>query len=138
MYGLYAASGNTEFCKEHDAEIVSIAYRIQQYSTNDDCRNEARRLLFRHYCDTNRKAEALQIADSMASIETCLERNIYWALEGDDRISYLTERIADDLRQLTWDICAYATHANISDETKDRLEKLRESIENSVETELSE
>ena len=81
MYALYVASEDKILCQKYDAEIVSIAYRIQQHSTNDNCRNEARRLLFRHYCDTNRKAEALQIADSMSNIETCLERNLYWALE---------------------------------------------------------
>ena len=56
MYALYVASEDKELCKAYDGEIVSIAYRIEQHSTDNDCRNEARSILFRHYCDTNRKA----------------------------------------------------------------------------------
>ena len=137
MYALYAASEDEKLCREYDAEIVSIAYRIQQYSTDDDCRNEARRLLFRHYCDTNRKAEALHIADGMAAIETCLERNIYWALEGNDRISYLKEKISDDLRELLWDIWAYSVHADLSDDERNSYDKLREEIECAVKKRVS-
>ena len=63
MYALYAASEDEDFCRAHDAEILAIAARIFDYSADDDCRNEARRLLFRHCCDTGRTAEALKIAD---------------------------------------------------------------------------
>ena len=125
MYGLYAACEEPTFCQAHDAEIISIAYRIQQYSTDDKCRNEARRLLFRHYSDTNRKTEALKIADGLAHIETCFELNIYWALDGEDRISYLKERISNDLRQLAWDIEAYSTHGGFDANKKASLTDLR-------------
>ncbi len=132
MYALYAATEDEALCRKYDAEIVSIAYRIQQYSTDDDCRNEARRLLFRHYCDTNRKAEAMQIAQNMASVETCREYNIYWALEGDDKINYLKELMACDLKQLLWDIWAYETHAKLEESDKEDLVKMRAEIENMV------
>ncbi|MBR6808168.1 MAG: helix-turn-helix transcriptional regulator [Clostridia bacterium] len=132
MYALYVASEDEDLCKEYDAEIVSIAYRIQQHATDDDTRNDARSILFRHYCDTNRKAEAIQIADSMARIETCLERNIYWALEGKDRLDYLKERISDDLHYLLWDIWAYSTHAELDESDKVRLDELRVDLENAV------
>ena len=137
MYVLYVASEDEELCREYDAEIVSIAYRIQRHSTDDDSRNEARRILFRHYCDTNRKAEALQIADSMAPIETCLERNIYWALEGEDRLEYLKERITDDLKYLLWDISAYSTHADIDESDKQMYDDLCVELENSVRKKFS-
>ncbi len=132
MYALYVASEDEDLCKEYDAEIVSIAYRIQQHSTDDDSRNEARRILFRHYCDTNRKAEAIQIADSMARIETCLERNIYWALEGKDRLDYLEERISEDLHYLLWDIHAYSTHADLKENDKASFDTLRADLEKTV------
>ena len=132
MYALYVASEDEDLCKEYDAEIVSIAYRIQQHSTDDDSRNEARRILFRHYCDTNRKAEAIQIADGMARIETCLERNIYWALEDKDRLDYLEERITDDLHYLLWDIHAYSTYADLKENDKVRFDDLRANIEKAV------
>lgn len=134
MYALYAASEDEEFCKKHDGEIISIAYRIREYSRDSRLRNEARRLLFRHYCDTNRRTEALRLADEMADIETSRERNLYWALEGEDRVAYLKERISDDLLALTWDVWAYSIHADISDETRDSLDTLREKIEKDVRT----
>ena len=132
MYALYAASEDPALCKKYDTEIVSIAYRIQQYSTDDKCRHEARRLLFRHYCDTNRKAEALQIANGMASIETCIERNIYWALEEKDRVPYLRERIVDDSRQLLWDIWAYSIHQKLKADGQEKIDQLRNKIEVAV------
>ncbi|MBQ3099885.1 MAG: helix-turn-helix transcriptional regulator [Clostridia bacterium] len=136
MYALYVACEDDELCKVYDGEIVSIAYRIEQHSTDSDSRNTARSILFRHYCDTNRRAEALQIADGMARIETSLERNIYWALEGEDRIAYLKERMSDDLHYLLWDISAYVCHANISDDEKERLDCMTQKIKNMVKENL--
>ena len=132
MYALYAASEDEDFCRAHDAEILSIADRIFDYSQEEDCRNEARRLLFRHCCDTGRTAEALKIAGEMPEIETCLERNIYWVLDGEDRLSYLRERIEDDLRALTWDIWAYETHAPLPPDEKRTLETLYTTIDRMV------
>ena len=129
LYGLYAASEDADFCRVHDEEIFAIAARIEEYSKDEYCRNEARRLLFRHYCDTGRNKEARHVAAGMAKIEACFERNYYWALEGEERLAYLKERIADDLRYLTWDIWAYETHADIGEEEKHALELLREQIE---------
>ena len=132
MYALYAASEDEDFCKAHDAEILAIADRIFDYSQDDDCRNEARRLLFRHCCDTGRTAEALKIAGEMPEIETCVERNMYWVLTGEDRLSYLRERISDDLRALTWDIWAYGTHAPLPPEEKRELDELYQKIDRMV------
>ena len=129
MYALYAASEDEDFCKAHDAEIISIADRIFTYSQNSKCRDEARRLLFRHYCDTDRIPEARIIAEELPEIETSYERNIYWMLDGEERLSCLTDRIADDLRALTWDIWAYSVHADLSTEEKARLEMLYQKIE---------
>ncbi len=132
MYALYAAAEDAELCKQYDEEITSIGYRLLQYSTDSDCRNEARRLLFRHYCDTNRKMNAMQLADDMASIETCIERNIYWALDEADRCDYLKERILDDLRQLLWDIWAYSIHSSPNESDKFKLDQARIKIESVV------
>ena len=132
MYALFAASEDDKLCLKYDPEIDSIADRINQYSTNEACRNEARRLLFRHYCETNRKTQARQIAEGMAKEDTCRERNLYWALEGDERISFLKERISHDLGQLLWDLWAYSVHARLSDEKVSEFDAARESIETAV------
>ena len=129
MYALYAASEDDDLCREYDPEIISIYYRIQRYSTDNYCRNETLRLLFRHYCDTGRAADAKRLAANMASAETCYDYNIYWALEGEERVSYLKDRISDDLRQLLWDIWAYSVHSEVSDDEKQQLNDLRQEIE---------
>ena len=133
MYALYAASEDEDLCRAYDAEIVSIAYRIHQYSTDNRCRNESRRLLFRHYCDTNRKAEAMQIAEGMADIETCRERNLYWALEGEDRVDHLRGRISDDLNMLLWDLWAFSVHASLTEDERASFDAARAVIEDEVE-----
>ena len=78
----------------------------------------------------------MQIADGMARIETSLERNIYWALEGDDRIAYLKERMSDDLHYLLWDISAYLCHSNISDDEKECLNCMSQKIKNMIKENL--
>ncbi|MBQ8368563.1 MAG: helix-turn-helix transcriptional regulator [Clostridia bacterium] len=128
MYALYAASEDADFCREHDGEIVSIACRIREYSRDEDCRNEARRLLFRHYCDTNRRAEAMRIADTMPDIESCRQRNLYWALDGTPRAAHLRERIADELRELDWAVWAYSVHASLPEEKRAELNAMRERV----------
>lgn len=113
MYALYTASGDETLCKEYDSEIVTLYNRIQQYSTDNDCRNQARAFLFRHYCDTGRKAEALQVADGLPSIEICRERCMYWALEEKDRNAYLLERIKEDIHQLIWEWHALVANGGV-------------------------
>ena len=132
MYALYAASEDAELCRGYDTEIVSIYDRIQKYSTDNYCRSESLRLLFRHYCDTNRTAEAKQLAEGMASMETCRENNIYWALGNNERPAYLKKRISDDLRDLLWSIQAYSTYAELDKNEKQKLDCLRTDIEEKV------
>ena len=129
MYALYVASENDDLCRKYDPEIISIYDRIQKYSADNYCRNETLRLLFRHYCDTDRIAEAKRLATNMASVETCYDYNIYWALKGEERVSFLENRISGDLRQLSWDIWAYSEHSDISDDEKQQLNDLRQEIE---------
>ncbi|MBE6776711.1 MAG: helix-turn-helix transcriptional regulator [Ruminococcaceae bacterium] len=132
LYALYVASEDEALCCEYDEEIISIAEWIEKYSVDNYCRNEANRVLFRHYCDTDRKKEALYIATKMADIETCIQRNKYWSLEGKERVEFLKERISDDLRQLLWDIWAFSEHSYLDEIEKSELDKLRENIDNSV------
>ena len=129
MYALYAASEDDDLCRKYDPEIISIYYRIHRYSTDNYCRNETLRLLFRHYCDTGRTAEAKKLATNMASVETCYDYNIYWALEGKERVNFLKDRVSNDLRQLLWDIWAYSVHSEVSDDEKQQLNDLRQEIE---------
>ena len=69
------------------------------------------------------------VLEDMPLIEVSREQNMYWMLEGDERLTHLKERIGDDLRYLIWDIWAYSVHADISFEEKQELEKLYQQIE---------
>jgi hypothetical protein len=62
----------------------------------------------------------------MADIETCIQRNKYWAVEGNERIEFLRERISDDLRQLLWDLSAFSENSNLDVTEKIELDLLRE------------
>ena len=73
----------------------------------------------------------------MARIETSLERNIYWALDGADRIAYLKERMADDMHYLLWDLNAYACHADISEEERERLDSVCQKIKTQMKESLN-
>ena len=132
MYALYAASEDEEFCREHDEEIIGIAYHIEEYSRNEKCRTESLRWLFRHYCDTNRKIQAMQIAEKMPSIENSYERNIYWALSGSEKAEYLKQRISDDMHYLFWDLAAYAKNFNINDKAYKKINMIEADLHNII------
>lgn len=128
MYALYAGCEDEDFCREHDGEIIAIAARIAEFSRDEYCRNESKRLLFRHYCDTGRKTDALRIAEGFPDAEHCYQSNIYWALDGKERLEHLRERISDGLRELDWAIWAYSVHGDLSDEKRDELNAVRENV----------
>ena len=132
MYGLYAATEDENMLRQYDEEIIFIARWIRQYSLDDYCRNESRRLLFRHYCDTNRKAEAFTILQSMPEMDHSRDVNMYWVLDGDDKIEHLKTRISTGLRDLSWAIWAYSEKAPIGSDEKNELNNLRHNIEKSV------
>jgi len=134
MYALYAASEDGGMSEEDEQEFIMKAHHIRQFSTDDYCRNESIRLLFRHYCDTNRKSEARFLLDSMPTDECTREANEYWLTSGEERVEYLKKRVSTSLRDLSWAIWAYACHANISAEEKAELKVLRGDIEERVKT----
>ena len=73
-----------------------------------------------------------EMVNHMAKIETSYERNLYWALDGKERVDYLKERVSDDLRQLLWDLWAYSVHANLNEEKISEFDAARETIEQTV------
>jgi len=132
LYALYVASEDEDFCREHDDEIISIAERIDKYSSRRDWRDEARRLLFRHYIDTGRRDEAIRLTEEMAMMETCFERNIYWALEDSDRVPFLKKRIAEDMKYLCWDISALSLHSDMKAADRERCDEILRTIDEVV------
>lgn len=122
MYALYVASEDETLCKRYDEEIISIGERILNYCHEDSIRMETKRLLFRHYCDTNRKPKARSIVDTLPEENASKETNIYWLLEGDERMHYLKERISVYTNHLLWAIWALAMHSN---ETEEKINALQ-------------
>lgn len=116
MYALYVASEDEILSKRYDEEIIQIGERILSYCHDDTIRTEAKRLLFRHYCDTDRKQKARSIVDTLPEENVSKETNIYWVLEGDERMHYLKERISTYSSHLSWAIWALAMHNNEADE----------------------
>lgn len=137
MYALYVACEDEELCKEYDEEIIAISDWIRKYSIDDDCRNEAKRLIFRHYCDTGRKSDAMKIAGTMADIETSRQRNLYWVLEGEEKVNFVKARIFDDLKYLIWDINTYSNLEDISDIEKAKIGELCDNIKTAVENQFA-
>ena len=50
--------------------------------------------------------------------------NIYWLLEGDERMHYLKERISVYTNHLSWAIWALAMHSNETEEKINALQSL--------------
>lgn len=125
MYALYVASEDEILSKRYDEEIIAIGERILTYCHDDALRMEAKRLLFRHYCDTGRKTHALSIVTTLPEENASKEVNIYWALEGEERSQYLKERIDTFTTNLAWAIWAQATHSGTTEEKIKFLETLQ-------------
>lgn len=119
MYVLYVSCEDETLCNRYNEEIISIGERILNYCHDDAIRMEAKKLLFRHYCGTNRKIKAIEIASTLP--DECKEEILYWALDGEDRLNHLKELIIHNTRDLTWAIWAYATHTG---STEDKIKFL--------------
>ena len=68
----------------------------------------------------------------MPEAEHSRDGNMYWVLEGDEKIAHLKARISTSLRDLSWAIWAYSEHASINDDEKNDLTNLKRRIEKSV------
>ena len=93
MYALFLegdSDGSNPGWKEamvrNDAEIVSLGERIVRNCTDEDIRNEAKRLLAFNHCEMGRKAEGRAIYETLPLFEHCRELNIGWALEDKEEI----------------------------------------------------
>lgn len=75
--------------ERYDAEIVSLGKRIMKYCPDQTIRLEATaRLAFQH-CEMGRKKLGRMLYETLPSQETCRENQIWWALEEDEKLSFL-------------------------------------------------
>lgn len=75
-----------EATERNDAEIISLGERIIRSCTDEDIRNEAKRLLAFNHCEMGRKAEGRAIYETLPLFEHCRELNIGWALEDKEEL----------------------------------------------------
>lgn len=112
MFALFVAGdddGNIPDWKEnrqkYDDEIIRIGERIMKYCPDPDLRLEATaRLAFQH-CEMGRKRKGRELYETLPTMELCCEHNIWWALEDDEKLPFLREKIRNEynyLRSSIW------------------------------------
>ncbi len=100
MYALFIAGdddGNLPEWKENmqafDAEITALGERLMKYCPDTDIRMEATgRLAFNH-CEMGRRDIGRRIFETLPSMYDCRELAIYWALDEEERLANVRDRI---------------------------------------------
>ncbi len=107
MYALFISGdddGNIAECKEnmykYDAEITELGERIMKYCPNQDIRLEATARLAFNHCEMGRKEIGRTIYESLPTAENCRENSIWWALEENEKESFLKSKIKKDYETL--------------------------------------
>ncbi len=123
MFALFVAGdddGNIPAWKEnrqkYDAEIIRIGERIVKYCPDLDLRLEATaRLAFQH-CEMGRKEKGREIYETLPSMDQCREQNIWWALEEDEKLPFLRNKIRNEYNNLRSSIWLLGESGCLSDE----------------------
>ncbi len=96
MYALFIAgddSGNIPDWKEnmqkYDKEITSLGERIMKYCPDQEIRLEATARLAFNHCEMGRKEIGRAIYETLPSIHSCREGNIWWALKDEEKLPFL-------------------------------------------------
>lgn len=123
MYALFVSgddTGNVSDWKEnrekYDSEIVSLGERIIKFCPNQDIRLEATARLAFHHCEMGRKSIGRSLYETLPSQETCRENQIWWALEKDEKLYFIRNKIRADYDSLRRYIWILGTAGGLSDE----------------------
>lgn len=123
MFALFVAGdddGNIpewkENRKKYDEEIIRIGERIMKYCPDPDLRLEATaRLAFQH-CEMGRKKKGRDVYETLPSMEQCREQNIWWALEDNEKLPFLREKIRNEYNILSSSVWLLGESGCLSDE----------------------
>ncbi len=123
MFALFVAGdddGNIPDWKEnrekYDDEIIRIGERIVKYCSDLDLRLEATaRLAFQH-CEMGRKRKGREIYETLPTMEQCREHNIWWALEDNEKLPFLREKIRNEYNNLRSSVWLLGESGCLSDE----------------------
>ena len=123
MYALFLSGDDTgnipdwkENMSKYDDEIVSLGERIIKYCPDQDIRLEATYLLAFQHVEMGRRAIGRAMFESLPTQEFCRENRIWWALEEDEKLPFLRNRILDDYGLLCYRISRLVNYADFSDE----------------------
>lgn len=85
---------------KYDAEITALGERIMKYCPDLNIRlNATARLAFNH-CLHGRKEIGKRIFETLPSMELCQEKQIWWALEKNEKLPFLQKAIKDSYELL--------------------------------------
>ena len=112
MYALFASGdddGNIpeweENMAKYDGEITALGERIMKYCPDINLRLEAASRLAFHHILHGRKELGKQIYETFPSMELCKERQMWWALEKEEKLSFLRDAIKQSyefLKSFIW------------------------------------
>lgn len=89
-----------ENMEKYDAEITALGERIMKYCPDQNIRIAATaRLAFNHVLH-ERKAIGRQIYETLPPMELCREMHIWWALEEEEKLTFLQKAIKDSYELL--------------------------------------
>lgn len=123
MFALFVAGdddGNIPDWKknreQYDDEIIRLGERIMKYCPDLDLRLEATaRLAFQH-CEMGRKKKGREVYETLPTMEQCREQNIWWALEEDEKLPFLRDKIRNEYYNLRSSIWLLGESGCLSDE----------------------
>ena len=112
MYALFGSGdddGNIPEWKEnmekYDSEIIALGERIMKYCPDINIKLEAASRLAFHHILHNRKELGKQIYENFPTMEYCKERQIWWALEKEEKLPFLRNAIKQSyefLKSFIW------------------------------------
>lgn len=123
MYALFVSgddTGNIQEWKEnmnkYDSEIISLGERIIKNCPDQDIKLEATaRLAFQH-CEMGRKNIGRKLFETLPSQELTRENQIWWALEDNEKLQFIRNKIHKDYAGLKSDIWLLATCGKLTTE----------------------
>ena len=123
MYTLFVSTsddGNIPEWKEnmekYKYEIIELGEKILAGCTDDTLRLEARARLGFHYCEIGETGRGREIIESLPSKVSTREYNLYWALEGEEKLHHASKLISEAVYDLVWNIYRVSMKGNLSPE----------------------
>ncbi len=117
MYALFVSTaddGNVpgeENLKKYKNEIIELGESILRNSADDALRVEVKERLGFHYIETGEREKGRKMLESLPGMRFCREFDLYYALEGDERMEHLGDMIKTYTYNLVWDIWRYAMNS---------------------------